>query len=107
MAREPEKSRARRLLDHTLYVLPILAVAGTGLAILVAAWGQQYVSEIAEREYEKKVRSEPVIAEIREDLVGIRATLDELEGNDEEIREQIGTVVQRLDRLIEIQLQER
>lgn len=73
-----------------------------GIALIVA---DNYVTGIVEREYNKRVQSEPVIAAIRNDITAINGSLENLEGNDTEIRGQLSTVVSRLDTLISIQLQ--
>jgi len=71
------------------------------VALIVA---DVYVTGIFDREYEKRVMAEPIIAAIRNDITAINGSLDELEGNDGEIRQTLSTVVTRLDTLISIQL---
>ncbi len=74
-----------------------------GIAAFVA---DAYIAGIVEREYQKKVRTEPIIAAIKNDITKINGTLITLSGNDIEIRGQLNTVVSRLDTLISIQLQD-
>lgn len=74
-----------------------------GIALIVA---DAYVTNIVEREYNKRVASEPVIAAIKNDITKINGSLLTLSGNDTEIRGQLNTVVSRLDTLISIQLQD-
>lgn len=83
----------------------IAAIVGLSWAVAVFV-SDAYVSGIVEREYNKRVASEPVIAAIRNDITKINGTLITLSGNDTEIRGQLNTVVSRLDTLISIQLQE-
>jgi hypothetical protein len=66
-----------------------------------------YVTGIHEREYAKTIVTEPLITGIKNDITAIEGSLSALEGNDTEIRGQLSTVIQRLDTLIEIQLQGR
>ena len=82
------------------------AVVGVSWAIALFM-ADAYVSGIVEREYNKKVQSEPVIAAIKNDITAINGSLENLEGNDTEIRTQLSTVVSRLDTLISIQLQDQ
>ena len=82
------------------------AVVGVSWAIALFM-ADAYVSDIVEREYNKKVQSEPVIAALRNDITAINGSLENLEGNDTEIRGQLNTVVSRLDTLISIQLQDQ
>lgn len=81
------------------------AVIGVSWAIALFM-ADAYVTGIVDREYQKKVQAEPVIAAIRNDITAINGSLDNLEGNDTEIRTQLNTVVSRLDTLISIQLQD-
>lgn len=85
---------------------PVIA-AFTALSWGVAAFAADaYITQIVNREYEKRVQAEPVIAALKNDIVAINGTLEKLEGNDSEIRGQLNTVVSRLDTLISIQLQD-
>jgi hypothetical protein len=82
----------------------ISAIVGVSWVIsLVLA--DNYVTGIHEREYAKTIVTEPLITSIRNDITAIEGSLSNLEGNDNEIRGQLATVIQRLDTLIEIQLQ--
>lgn len=83
----------------------IAAVVGISWAVAVFV-ADAYIAGIVEREYQKKVQSEPIIAAIKNDITKINGTLTNLSGNDTEIRGQLNTVVSRLDTLISIQLQE-
>lgn len=79
-------------------------------AVIGLTWGvaaiaaDAYVTTIVNREYQKRVQSEPVIQAIKSDIIAINGSLENLEGNDSEIRGQLNTVVSRLDTLISIQL---
>lgn len=83
----------------------IVGVMGVSWAIALFV-ADAYIAGIVEREYQKKVQSEPIIAAIKNDITKINGTLVNLNGNDSEIRGQLNTVVSRLDTLISIQLQE-
>jgi len=84
-------------------VIVVLVGLSWGVAVFVA---DAYIAGIVEREYQKKVQTEPIIAAIKNDITKINGTLINLNGNDTEIRGQLNTVVSRLDTLISIQLQE-
>jgi len=82
----------------------ISAIVGVSWVIsLVLA--DNYVTGIHEREYNKTIITEPLITQIKEDIIAIQGSVSNLEGNDTEIRTQLSTVITRLDTLIEIQLQ--
>lgn len=83
----------------------IAAIVGLSWAVAVFV-ADAYIADIVEREYQKKVQTEPIIAAIKNDITKINGTLVNLNGNDTEIRGQLNTVVSRLDTLISIQLQE-
>jgi len=83
----------------------IAAIVGISWAAAVFV-ADAYISGIVEREYARKVQTEPIIAAIKNDITAINGTLITLSGNDIEIRAQLTTVVLRLDTLISIQLQE-
>lgn len=83
----------------------IVGVIGISWAVAVFV-ADAYISDIVEREYDKAVQSEPIIAAIKNDITAINGSLLNLTGNDIEIRGQLNTVVSRLDTLISIQLQE-
>lgn len=84
-------------------VIVVLVGLSWAVAVFVA---DAYIAGIVEREYQKKVQTEPIIAAIKNDITKINGTLVTLSGNDVEIRGQLNTVVSRLDTLISIQLQE-
>ena len=83
----------------------IAAIIGISWGIAITV-GDVYVTRIVEREYAKKIMTEPLIQGLRNDLTSINGSLENLEGNDTEIRGQLSTVVSRLDTLISIQLSE-
>lgn len=82
----------------------ISAIVGVSWVIAVVL-ADNYVTSIHEREYKETIATEPIITAIKSDITSIQGSLNNLEGNDTEIRGQLGTVIQRLDTLIEIQLQ--
>lgn len=90
------------LRDGWPVIITLLAITWGGVLVIADA----YVSAIVHREYDKRVQAEPVIAALKTDIVKINGSLEELSGNDDEIREQLRTVVTRLDTLITIQLRE-
>lgn len=89
------------IVDGWPVIAAILGVSWV-VALVVA---DNYVTGIHTREYNKTITSEPIIQAIKNDITAIEGSLNNLEGNDTEIRLQLGTVIQRLDTLIEIQLQ--
>lgn len=99
-------TRGRQAWNDIVHAWPVIVtiVGLTWGAFLVL--GDNFVTAIVEREYNERVSKEPVIAEIRSDLVAIDGKLENLEGNDQEIRNSLGTVINRLDQVIAIQLQE-
>ncbi len=102
----PTKNRSNGYWQFIVDGWPVIA------AIVGVSWAaalfmaDSYVSGIVDREYQKKVQSEPVIAAIKNDITAINGSLENLSGNDAEIRGQLNTVVSRLDTLISIQLQD-
>lgn len=100
-----ETSKARAAWNDIVHAWPIIVtiVGLTWGAVLVL--GDAWVSNIVSREYNAKVKTEPVITAIRAELVAIDGRLANAEGNDVEIRNSLGTVITRLDQVIAIQLQ--
>lgn len=84
----------------------IAAIVGVSWAVAMIV-SDNYVTGIHEREYAKTIATEPLITDIKNDITAIEGSLTTLAGNDTEIRGQLATVIQRLDTLIEIQLQGR
>lgn len=82
----------------------ISAIVGVSWVIALVL-ADNYVTSIHEREYQKTIITEPLITQIKEDIIAIQGSVTNLEGNDTEIRTQLSTVITRLDTLIEIQLQ--
>ena len=97
-------SKATQYWQFVVQGWPVIA------AILVLTWGigafvaDAYIAGIVQREYNKAVATEPLIAGLKNDITAINGSLKNLEGNDTEIRAQLTTVVTRLDTLISIQL---
>ena len=96
----------KKISESTLKYLPIIVLVGGGIWGLVAIWGESYVAGIAEQVCEEKVKEADNIEDIHTEVVAIKGTLSTLEGNDEEIRNELGNTVKRLDTIIEILLRE-
>lgn len=99
-------STANRSWQFVLDGWPVIA-AVLGLSWAAAVFiADAYVAGIVAREQTKFAQTNPVVQEVKREITSIKGTLENLTGNDVEIRQQLNTVVSRLDTLISIQLSE-
>lgn len=86
---------------------PVIAAVAVGSWMIAGIVGKVWVTEIVTSEYARLVAAEPQIVQLRSDIQALDAKLGEVDGNVGETREQLATVITRLDTLISIRLQER
>ena len=102
---EQPTSKIRNALDQILHFWPLLTFIGVIGFTALSTLGQVYFGNIAEAKYVEMKTSDPVIQGIKGDINTIKNSINNLSGNDTEIRDSLSTIEGRLDTLIRIQLE--